>query len=213
MQQNQVEVKQTTGTHVTATYLVEFYSAETKDGVARLSVLLSSLQAASADEFRDAAKEAAKVSDTMKQRMSEARQLYGALHQVEGFQPSAGEGYHRTIAKAREALANAKINWQGKPLLDKSEKASKRAFNAKVALTAIALDKAHGDVSKIAETLPEVRREQAYADIHEAMLEAINRYNLSIDDVEAVMGKLHAETAKVKQAADKKEQADMKQAA
>jgi len=170
--------------HLTATYVQDFFTGVSKAEEGKLSVFLKALADATVEEVRQVTKEVAATSDTLKTRMSEVRQIWGALHQIPDFKLDSSIGYNKASDASRKALAEAKITWQGKPVLDKGQRASKRAEAIAVGMAAKAFTVAHGDVSKMVDALPGVKIEQAISELIATAQQTSMKYGLTLDELE-----------------------------
>lgn len=78
-----------------------------------------------------AARRTDRVFRTLQVRVSECRQLYGAVKLVEGFRQKVADiGWHDSIMQAREALEIRNIKADGGPILTKEQVAAKREGSA-----------------------------------------------------------------------------------
>jgi hypothetical protein len=95
---------------------------EVKAEKTRLHMFRESAVITDVGSFKAACKELAKDEDqAVKQRISEIRQLYGAVHFVKlDIEPM---GYHKAVQAARKALADAKLKYDGSEVKSDQEKA------------------------------------------------------------------------------------------
>jgi hypothetical protein len=137
----QVQVKALTQDSIKA-FLIGVLEDEAKAASKRLTVFTNAAQNTDIATFKIECKELAKANadnQTMVQRISEARQLFGAIR-FTGFVPE-NVSYHDAIAQARKALAEKGIKYDGSAVATPEERQHKEAakFKAKAA-TVLAKD-------------------------------------------------------------------------
>jgi hypothetical protein len=117
-------------------FLIGVLEDEAKAASKRLTVFTNAAQNTDIATFKIECKELAKANadnQTMVQRISEARQLFGAIR-FTGFVPE-NVSYHDAIAQARKALADKGIKYDGSAVPTQEERQHKEQgrFKAKAA--------------------------------------------------------------------------------
>lgn len=125
------------------------YKAQDSEGISqahatRVQTLLALTKAVGLEDFRKVWK--ALIGETVKgsserdvwnARHSEARKVWGATHFADliGFKVPEGQGYKATVAACGEALKNAKLRWDGSPMISKEERKAEKQAAQDVAAT------------------------------------------------------------------------------
>lgn len=159
--------------HITATYIQQYFDAQSAEQSSKLSVFLSSLMDTPQEEVQKALKEVAKINSTLKVRCSEVRQIWGALHYADMSMDSS-IGYNRASAEARELLKVKGIKWNGEAIKTKEERAEQAARDAATTLAAEALQSVGYDVSKIADGLTKIKEDRFMSGLEKYLQSAID---------------------------------------
>lgn len=197
--------------NITVQYVRDFFEGSAKEGESRLSVFLDALKASEVEEVRKVCAEVAKTSETLKVRMSEVRQIWGALHHIpNGASIVPGMGYNRASDAARKALAEAQIDWKGNHRLTKAERQEAKAKASVLEQTAEALEAVNFDGSKVAEGLTKVAKAKAEKHIFDAIWAAYAVFGVLPADLAPIVASVtkdamtaieKAEAGKIKKAA------------
>ena len=116
---------------ITQDTLLGFMVQEVSADNSRLQALCREMLSTDTGSFKKACKDAAEAKPEYKGRISEARQIYGAVR-FAGLSVTAG--WQETVKQARDALKAANITWEGStPKTDEEKKADKESRSRRAA--------------------------------------------------------------------------------